>query len=157
MQWHCESVCNLRLQISCERRLKIFDAPWSRSVTRLNQRRPYRCGCSNRFNFLRLQRVPRLKNEKVSFRNRWLILAPDREIILYCLRATGCGIATLVYKRHLSPGVCTSCSHLHAALLCIPAQASDVVIPPLVLCTSKSHLCTHVPSLWVGLRGRSYE
>src|SRR5437667_10004412 len=63
----------------------------------------------------------------------WLILDLNREIILSRLRATGCGIATLVYERHLSPGVCTSCSHLHAALLCIPAQASDAVIPPGVL------------------------
>src|SRR5207253_1844327 len=66
----------------------------------------------------------------MSIRSRWLILALNREIILYRPRATGCGIATLVYQRHLSPGVCTSCSHLHAALLCIPAQASDVVNPP---------------------------
>src|SRR5437016_8595124 len=111
----------------------------------------------NKFNFLRLQRSLQLKSERVSFRSRWLILALDREIILRGLRTTGCGIATLVYERHVSPGVCTSCSHLHAALLCFPAQASDVVIPPLVLCTPKSHLCTHVPSLWMGLRGRSYE
>src|SRR5438105_15951878 len=53
----------------------------------------------------------------------------NREIILYRDRATGCGIAALVYERHLSPGVCTSCSHLHAALLCIPAQASDAIPP----------------------------
>src|SRR5437660_2045760 len=106
----------------------------------------------NKFNFLRLQRSLQLKSERVSFRSRWLILALDREIILRGLRTTGCGIATLVYERHGSPGVCTSCSHLHAALLCFPAQASDVVIPPLVLCTPKSHLMYSCAEPWLGPR-----
>src|SRR6266480_462063 len=74
-----------------------------------------------------------IKKLEVVVPERWLILVLNREIILYRLRATGCGISTLVYERHLSPGVCTSCSHLHPALLCIPAQASDAVIPPGVL------------------------
>ena len=87
------------------------------------------CGYSN---FL-------IKKLEVVVPERWRILVLNREIILYRLRAKGCGIATLFYERHFSPGVCTSCSHLHAALLCFPAQASDVVIPPLVLCTPKSH------------------
>src|SRR5947208_15949851 len=78
------------------------------------------CGYSN---FL-------IKKLEVVVPERWLILVLNREIILYRLRATGCGIATLVYERHLSPGVCTSCSHLHAALLCLAAQASEAVIPP---------------------------
>src|SRR5437016_12629216 len=65
------------------------------------------CGYSN---FL-------IKKLEVVVPERWLILVLNREIILYRLRATGCGIATLVYERHLSPGVCTSCSHLHLPLL----------------------------------------
>src|SRR5439155_7074937 len=87
------------------------------------------CGYSN---FL-------IKKLEVVVPERWLILVLNREIILYRLRATACGIATLVYERHLSPGVCTSCSHLHPALLCLAAQASDA-IPPLVSCTS-IHSC----------------
>jgi transcription antitermination factor NusG len=61
----------------------------------------------------------------------------NREVLLYFPRATGCGIATLVYRRHLSPGVCTSCSHLHAPLLYPKRRPYDDVIPPVVLCTQK--------------------
>jgi transcription antitermination factor NusG len=65
----------------------------------------------------------------------------NREIILYHLRATGCGIETFVHKRHLSLGVCTSCSHLHAALtLTRQRRPYDDVIPPVVLCTPRHQL-----------------
>src|SRR5437588_10371350 len=80
----------------------------------------------------------------------------NREIILYLDRATGCGIATLVYERHLSPGVCTSCSHLHVALLFLAAQASDA-IPPWCPAPQFINLETHGSSLCMGLRGRRYE
>src|SRR5438876_9530362 len=100
---------------------------WSRSVT-CEPMSLYGRGWCNQFNFLRLQQILDKKLEAV-VPERWLILVLNREIILYRLRATACGIATLVYERHLSPGVCTSCSHLHPALLCLAAQASDAIPP----------------------------
>src|SRR6266581_4646933 len=94
-----------------------------------------------------------IKKLEVVIPERWLILVLIREIILYRPRATGCGIATLVYERHPSPGVCSSCSHLHLPLLCLAAQASDA-IPP--WCPAPQYIHVRLgSSLCMGLRGRS--